>query len=191
MRWASRTVPGSRSADRRLATPGVGPSRRFECDVIAWLGDSLEKPHRKLAGIRRRPDAVIIYSGHNEFVARFEKAARNATPGSPRSRGIAGCARLTAPPVLPSCRLAYEIISKNRLDEPPMAGRHQLIDPPLCSPSEAADILADFRPSEAIVAYCERIGALPILIVPPANESGSSPAGPRSRPGVASPTGDG
>jgi hypothetical protein len=47
----------------------------------------------------------------------------------------------------------------------------------LCSPSEAADILADFRRRlEAIVAYCERIGALPILIVPPANESGFEPS---------------
>ena len=58
-----------------------------------------------------------------------------------------------------------------------MTGRHQLIDPPLCSPSESADILADFRQRlEAIVAYCERIGALPILIVPPANESGYEPS---------------
>jgi hypothetical protein len=58
-----------------------------------------------------------------------------------------------------------------------MTGRHQLIDPPLCSPSEAADILADFRRRlEAIVGYCERIGALPILIIPPANESGFEPS---------------
>src|SRR5262249_49914475 len=59
----------------------------------------------------------------------------------------------------------------------PMAGRHQLIDPPLCSPSEAADILADFRRRlEAIVGYCGRIGAVPIVIVPPANESGFEPS---------------
>ena len=70
------------------------------------------------------------------------------------------------------------MISKNRLDSPPpLAGRHQLIDPPLCSPSESADILADFRGRlEAIVGYCERIGALPILIVPPANEAGYEPS---------------
>src|SRR5262249_47019920 len=78
----------------------------------------------------------------------------------------------------PFCRLVYEIISKNRLDSPPpLTGRHQLIDPPLCSPSESADILADFsRRLETIVAYCERIGALPILIVPPANEAGFEPS---------------
>ena len=130
------------------------PDRRFECEILAWLGDSLEKQHRKLAGIRRRPDAVIIYSGHNEFVARFENGREERDPGideEPRSWLLRQAYRATL--LSPSCRLAYEIISKNRLDEPPlMAGRHQLIDPPLCSPSEAADILADFRRRlEAIV----------------------------------------
>jgi hypothetical protein len=157
----------------------AAPDRRVECDVIAWLGESLEQQHRKLAGIRRRPDAVIIYSGHNEFVARFENGREERDPGvDEEPRGWLLRRAYRASLHSPSCRLAYEIISKNRLDEPPpMAGRHQLIDPPICSPSEAADILADFRRRlEAIVAYCERIGALPILIIPPANESGFEPS---------------
>jgi hypothetical protein len=155
------------------------PDRRFECEILAWLGESLEHQHRKLAGIRRRPDAVIVYSGHNEFVARFENSREERDPGvDEEPRGWLLRQAYRASLSSPSCRLAYEIISKNRLDEPPlMAGRHQLIDPPLCSPSEAADILADFRRRlEAIVAYCDRIGALPILIIPPANESGFEPS---------------
>ena len=93
----------------------------------------------------------------------------------------------------PFCRLAYEIISKNRLDRPPpLAGRHQLIDPPLCSPSEAAEILADFRRRlEAIVAYCDQIGALPILIVPPANEAGYEPSRSTLPPSVPRPSAGG
>jgi hypothetical protein len=157
----------------------AAPNRRVECEILAWLGESLEQQHRRLAGIRRRPDAVIIYSGHNEFVARFENGREERDPGvDEEPRGWLLRRAYRASLFSPSCRLAYEIISKNRLDEPPpMAGRHQLIDPPLCSPSEAADILADFRRRlEAIVAYCERIGALPILIVPPANESGFEPS---------------
>jgi hypothetical protein len=165
------------------------PGRRFECEILAWLGDSLEKQHRKLAGIRRRPDAVIIYSGHNEFVARFENGREERDPGideEPRSWLLRRAYRATL--LSPSCRLAYEVISKNRLDEPPLAGRHQLIDPPLCSPSEAADILADFRRRlEAIVAYCERIGALPILIVPPSNESGFEPSRSTLPPSASAP----
>jgi hypothetical protein len=155
------------------------PDRRIECEILAWLGDSLEKQHQKLAAIRRRPDAVIIYSGHNEFIARFENGREERDPGiDEEPRGWLLRQAYRASLFSPSCRLAYEIISKNRLDEPPpLAGRHQLIDPPLCSPSEAADILADFRRRlEAIVDHCERIGALPILIIPPANESGFEPS---------------
>ena len=152
------------------------PGRRFECEILAWLGDSLEKQHHKLAGLKRRPDAVIIYSGHNEFAARFEEERDPWIVEEPGNRWLREVYDATL--VSPFCRLAYEIISKNRLDSPPpLTGRHQLIDPPLCSPSESADILADFRARlEAIVGYCERIGAQPILIVPPANEAGYEPS---------------
>lgn len=157
----------------------ANPDRRIACEILAWLGESLEQQHRRLAGIRRRPDAIIIYSGHNEFVARFENGREERDPGiDEEPRGWLLRRAYRASLFSPACRLAYEIVSKNRLDEPPpMAGRHQLIDPPLCSPSEAADILADFRRRlEAIVAYCDQIGALPILIVPPANEAGFEPS---------------
>jgi hypothetical protein len=154
----------------------AAPSRRVECQILAWLGDSLEKQHHKLAGIRHRPHAVLIYSGHNEFAARFEEQRDPWLDEEPRDWLLQRAYRATL--VSPFCRLAYELISKNRLDSPPpLTGRHQLIDPPLCRPSEAGDILADFRGRlEAIVGYCERIGALPILIVPPANESGFEPS---------------
>ena len=152
------------------------PSRRVECEILAWLGDSLEQQHHKLARIRRRPQAVIIYSGHNEFAARFEEERDPWVDEEPGNWLLQQVYRGTL--LSPFCRLAYEIISKNRLDSPPpLTGRHQLIDPPLCSPSESADILADFtRRLESLVAYCERIGALPILIIPPANEAGSEPS---------------
>ncbi len=151
------------------------PGRRFECEILAWLGDSLEKQHHKLSGLKHRPDAVIIYSGHNEYAARFEEERDSWVAEEPGNRLLQAAYRATL--ISPFCRLAYEMISKNRLDSPPLSGRHQLIDPPLCSPSESADILADFRRRlEAIVAYCDRIGALPILIIPPANEAGYEPS---------------
>jgi hypothetical protein len=151
------------------------PGRRFVCEILAWLGDSLEIQHRKLAALTRRPEIVIIYSGHNEFVARFEEERDAWIDEQPRTRLLQSVYRASLSS--PFCRLAYEVISKNRLDSPPLSGRHQLIDPPLCSPSEWADIEADFRERlEAIVAWCERIGALPILIVPPANEAGFEPS---------------
>jgi hypothetical protein len=152
------------------------PDRRFTCEILAWLGDSLEDQHHKLAHLKRRPHAVIIYSGHNEFAARFEEERDPWLDEEPRTWVLQKVYRASL--WSPACRLLYEVISRNRLDSaPPLKGRHQLIDPPLCSPSEAADILADFsRRLEVIVSYCEQIGALPILIIPPANEAGYEPS---------------
>ena len=152
------------------------PARRFECEVLAFLGDSLEDQHRKLTSISRRPGMVIIYSGHNEFTSRFEEERDgwlDEEPGSPLIRPVYRASTFS-----PFCRLAYELISKNRLDVgPSMAGRHQLIDSPQCSPAEAQEIFADFeRRLEVLTAYCEQIGALPVLIIPPANEADFEPS---------------
>ena len=152
------------------------PTRRFELDILAFLGDSLEQQHKKFSAITRRPDAVIIYSGHNEFTARFEENRDYSLAEQPRLRLLQSAYRVSLHS--PFCCLVYELVSKNRLDSPPlMNGRHQLIDPPLCSPSETAEVLADFTARlEALVGYCEGIGALPILIVPPANEADYEPS---------------
>jgi hypothetical protein len=158
--------------------------RRFECEILAWLGESLEMQHHRLARLRHRPDAVIIYSGHNEFAARFEEERDGWLEEEPRSWPLVAAYRATL--FSPFRRLVYEVISRNRLDSPPpLSGRHQLIDPPQCSRMEAAEITADFhRRLEAIVAYCERIGAVAIVIVPPANEAGYEPSRSTLPPGV-------
>jgi hypothetical protein len=149
--------------------------RRFDCEMLAFPGDSLEMQHQKLADLQRRPDAVIIYAGHNEFAARYEEERE----GWLDEQAGTGLARLAYRATLSSsfCSLAYEIISKNRLDRPPpLALRHELIDPPLCSHVESAEIRDDFsRRLEALVSYCDQIGALPILIIPPGNEAGYEP----------------
>jgi Tetratricopeptide repeat len=152
------------------------PSRQFECEIIAWLGDSLEMQHRKLAALTRRPEMVIIYSGHNEFAARYEEERDGWLDPEPGDGLLQPIYRASL--ISPFCRLAYEIISKNRLDEPPpLSGRHQLIDPPQCSPAEAEAIRIDFEGRlEALTAYCEAIGAVPVLIIPPANEADYEPS---------------
>jgi hypothetical protein len=151
------------------------PDRRFECEILAALGDSLEIQHHKLAALKRRPHVVIVYSGHNEFVARFEEERDAWLDEEPRTWLLRGAYRASLRSAF--CRLVYEVISKNRLDSPPLSGRHQLIDPPQCSPSERADIQADFsRRLEAIVRYCDQIGARTVLISPPGNEAGFEPS---------------
>jgi len=151
------------------------PDRRFVCEILAWLGDTLEKQQHKLAGLRQKPSAVIIYSGHNEFAARFGEEHDGGVDEGPSGWLMR---RLDAAAAnLPFRRLAREIINRNRIDAPPLSGRHHLVDPPTCSPLESAEIVADFsKRLEAIVSYCEDLGALPILIVPPANEARFEPS---------------
>ena len=150
--------------------------RRYSVEVLAKLGASLEDMHKILAGLKYKPDAMMIYSGHNEFTARFEEERDPWLDEEPRSAWLYPLYRASLHSAF--CRMVYETISKNRLDgPPPRINRHHLIDPPQCSPSEAAEVLANFRRRlEAIVAYCERIGTLPILMIPPSNEGGLEPS---------------
>jgi hypothetical protein len=92
------------------------PSRPFELDVLAFLGDSLEQPHKKLSAITKRPDAVVIYSCHNEFTARFEENRDYDLAEEPRIGLLQSAYRVSL--YSPFCRLVYELVSKNRLDTP-------------------------------------------------------------------------
>ena len=49
------------------ATPGI----RVETEIAAYGGASLESMEEYLPRLKARPDAVIIYSGHNEFAAHY------------------------------------------------------------------------------------------------------------------------
>ena len=47
-----------------------------------------------------------------------------------------------------------------------------IVGRPVCTPNQANAVVADFhRRLEAIVSDCERIGCLPILIIPPGNDA--------------------
>ena len=58
------------------------PGRHFRIDMLAQPGDHLEQQHQKLARITQRPDVMIIYSGHNEFLLSLPRppARRSRTP---------------------------------------------------------------------------------------------------------------
>ena len=152
----------------------VLPGKRVRVDVLAEPGVTLERMHQKLEGLERRPDVLIIYCGHNEFQARYDWAHDVGHDEAPANAVLDGLFRASLRS--PLCRMIYETVNKNRLDEPPRMAKHSLIDPPLCSPSEYARILDDFsRRLEAMVAYCDRIKALAVLVIPPGNEGGYEP----------------
>jgi hypothetical protein len=151
------------------------PGRRLIVDVRAREGANLEQMHQGLTGLTRRPDVLIIYCGHNEYLTRYDSARDVGLQESPLDPVLDRLYRLSLGSSL--CRLIYETVSKNRLGGlPPPLHEHHLIDPLCVTPSESAAILADFhRRLEAIVAYCERIGTVPVLVIPPGNEAGFEP----------------
>jgi hypothetical protein len=153
------------------------PSRRFRAEIVAHAGDTLEKQHRKLAGLVHRPDAIIVYCGHNEFAARYPTERdvghyRNADARFP-VWAIAG--RLVD--YSPLCGLIEKVADGHRVGVAPRLGSTRpLVDVPIFSEYEYAERLADFhRRLEVIVTYCKRIGALPILVVPASNDADFEP----------------
>ncbi len=152
--------------------------RRFRADILAHAGDTLELQHRTLAGIVRRPDAVIIYCGHNEFAARYSWSRevdyyldQQPLPFDWPFGSMAGR-------ISPLCGLIRQTADAHLVGVAPRPNmRRPLIESPTYSPAEYSDCLADFSHRlDVIVAYCERIGALPILVIPPANDAGYEPS---------------
>ena len=130
------------------------PGRRVDLDIRANLGRNLEDMHKELATLRRRPDALIVLSGHNEFLSRFETMRDAGYTEAPAGAFLHGLYQLSLHS--PFCLWVYETVRQHRLGGPPPAlNHHLLIDVPAFTPSELLQILTDFRRRlEAIVGYC-------------------------------------
>jgi hypothetical protein len=137
-------------------------------EILAEGGANLEGQRAALAGLRHRPDAVIVYAGHNEFWTRvpWSRRWRPATGWFDRFRRASRLAGLID-----------AAIDGNQIDAPPPPrGRPPAIDRPACSPAEFAEVVRRFRRDlEAIVAFCRRQGAHAILVIPPSNDAGWEP----------------
>lgn len=156
------------------------PSKKFRLDVLAEPGASLEMMHHKLAKLTRKPDLLIVYAGHNEFQARFSWLTivpyyvdeLPVLKSRERLMGVFG--RFS-----PLSGLIDETLEKHQVSiipPPPPVNARKLIDHPMCTPDEAARLREDFeRRIEAIVAYCERVGCLPALVIPPGNDADYEP----------------
>jgi hypothetical protein len=153
------------------------PSRRFRAEIVAHAGDTLEAQHLKLAGLKRSPDAIIVYCGHNEFAARYaaHRDVGHYRDTETRSSEWAIVRQLAGNS--PLCGLIEKAADRHRVGVVPRHGSiRPLIDVPVFTESEAAARVADFhRRLDVIVTYCERIGAIPILVVPPGNDADFEP----------------
>jgi hypothetical protein len=156
----------------------VFPGRKIEVDIRAYGGAPLAPNQRILfEELTRRPDAVLIYSGHNEFYNRWlwsstlphyddERVIRSLTPF------LEALGKAT-----PLCRLIRDTIDRHDLaiPPPPLVNR-ELIDRPICSAEQTAQLVDEFRVRlESMVSYCVRIGAVPILVIPAGSDGGFDP----------------
>jgi hypothetical protein len=151
------------------------PSSRFRLDLLANRGATLEDMHLRLTKLTRKPDVLIVYSGHNEFLARFTllnqvfyyEDERSSASRWPRLEQISRCS-----PFLTLCK---ENLEKQRVRVLPslsMGILERTVGRPVCETTQAAKIFADFHQRlEAIVSHCERIGCLPVLIIPAGNDA--------------------
>jgi lysophospholipase L1-like esterase len=155
----------------------VLPGRSIRVEVVATSGDTLETQHEKLSTLNRRPDVLIIYCGHNEFSARFVASSDRSHYFDDRLPTVWTLLADRMEAVSSVTRLIRETAEKCRIAiPPPINGNRALVDTPVYTRTEHDTLLSDFRRRlELIVSYAERIGALPILVIPPANDAGFEP----------------
>ena len=170
-RWTSIGHIVSWQLQESLAGRPVRPS------VLASSGSTLEIQQERLSHLTRRPDILIVYCGHNEFSSRFEHS-RDLDYYFDDRLPTAGTLLVEwAEALSPVCGLIRRTVAKCRIAiPPPPHGHRDLIDVPAYTSTEYTTLLVDFRRRlEVIVSYAERVGAIPILIAPPANDTGFEP----------------
>jgi lysophospholipase L1-like esterase len=152
------------------------PGKQFREELLAVPGWTLEGQHAKLARLSRRPAAIIVYCGHNEFAARIPWS-RTVDHYLDEQTSILFEADRLAARVSPVCSLLSEMADRFRVGLTPPGNLHPpLVDTPAYTPVEYAARLADFRHRLAAIAiYSQRVGAIPILVVPPSNDAGFEP----------------
>jgi hypothetical protein len=155
----------------------VFPGRTIRVEVRAEGGICLEAASLLLRNLERRPDAMIVFAGHNEFQARFgwsrnvshyvEEGASSPLAMVDRVRSLSAACKL----ILTTMDLYYgEAAPDPRITR-------ELVDHPVCSSSEHAFLRDDFQLRlDALAEYCTRIGCLPILIMPGSNDGSFEPS---------------
>ena len=152
------------------------PRLTFRIENQAAPGLSLQAMHTLLAGIRRRPELVILYAGHNEFQSRFDwghGAIHYADESLPATETLQGLARR----ISPMMRLLGDTARSLRVSiPPPHVVTRRLVDVPVYTAEEYVDRRREFGLRlAAIVSYFEWIGVQVVLVIPPGNDAGFEP----------------
>jgi hypothetical protein len=154
------------------------PGRRVEVTMLASGGQALEQAILPLTELRRRPDLILVYAGHNEFQSRYGwsrtvRHYRDEDPTRVRTELARAIGRAS-----PLFELISEALDRQQVDAPPPTWRERfLVDHPTASPEEEAYLRYDFaRRLDGVAAYARRVGAEAVLIAPPGNLADYPPA---------------
>ena len=145
--------------------------------ILARSGDTLANQHEALAGLKRRPEILIVYCGHNEFSSRFFALRDLPYYFLDQRAGRMGLVRRRSRATLTYMR-SDRPINRSMPDRPATAAdraRRWWT----CRSSCARNIrefstIFDTR-LEQIVSYANSLGALVILISPPGNDADFEP----------------
>ena len=155
----------------------ANPGRKVRVEMEAIGGAALSPMLDVLAKQTRRPDAVLVFSGHNEFQARFNwdrtvNYYNDDLTHRPEPSLVERLGGWT-----PLCRMVRDAINRQYLDvPPPTIVTRELVDRPAFTLAEYAELRDLFAQElEEIAAWCDRAGALPIFILPAANDAGFEP----------------
>jgi hypothetical protein len=153
------------------------PARPVRLTILAKGGEDLEQQHQRLSSLKRRPDLLIIYCGHNEFQARFKGMRDLHYYLDDPQPGFWEIVVDQVEQLSPFCGLIRETSEKCRIGIPPSdESPRRLIDVPVYTSLEYRTLLDDFRRRlETMTAYARRVGAIPVLVLPPANDADFEP----------------
>ncbi len=153
------------------------PGRRVRVVMRATGGVTLSHMLPLLERETERPDLVLLYSGHNEFQARWgwTRVVDHYRDDSSRRARDTLIDRVGS--WTPLCRLVRDAFEHQRVDyDPPPREVRAAADRPVCEPEIRASIRDEFENGlETVARWCERRGALPVFFVPAGNDAGLDP----------------
>ena len=108
-------------------------------------GSPWSRPWACWRTLARRPDAIIVFSGHNEFQAPFgwsRNVRHYVEEGPEHPLALIELARSASSTV----KLILDTLDRFRGETPPPPrATRELVDHPICAPAEFAFLLEDFR----------------------------------------------
>ena len=120
---------------------------------------------------------LIIYTGHNEYTYRYIWSRTPIHYVNERRSRPGGVLEELAGRRSSFCRLVQAAVeARRRWESPPPLVTRELVDAPVLTPDENVELLADFRRRlDAIVAWCDSVGTIAVLVVPPSNDADFEP----------------